>query len=126
MDTEWDKKVLRVFLGLDRSRREVGALGIDSDLVVRDRNMVFGSINSVANVEKEAEQVLFGTLNRKIERIKNDIKKYETKLSEKSNLWKEYQLEDLKEKIADLSEKLVDVELLKIKDESKIDSLKLY
>ena len=38
---------------------------------------------------------------------------------------KEYQLEDLKEKIADLSEDLVDVELLKIKDESKLDSLKL-
>ena len=87
--------------------------------------MVFGFINSVTNVEKEAEQVLFETLNRKIERIKNDIKKYKTKLSEKSNLWKEYQLEDVKEKISDFSEKLVDVELLKIKDESKIDSLKL-
>ena len=116
---------MRVFLGLDRSRREIDALGIDSDSIVRDRNVVFGFINSVANVEKEAEQVLFETLNRKIQRIKNDIKKYKTKLSEKSNLWKEYQLEDLKEKIADLSEKLVDVELLKIKDESKIDSLKL-
>ena len=125
MDTEWDKKVLRVFLGLDRSRREIDALGIDSDSIARDRNMVFGFINSVTNVEKEAEQVLFETLNRKIERIKNDIKKYKTKLSEKSNLWKEYQLEDLKEKIADLSEKLLDVELLKTKDESKIDSLKL-
>ena len=74
MDTEWDKKVLRVFLGLDRSRREIDALGIDSDSIVRDRNMVFGFINSVANVEKEAEQVLFETLNRKIQRIKNDIK----------------------------------------------------
>ena len=125
MDTEWDKKVLRVFLGLDRSKREVHALGIDSDSIFRDRNMVFGFINSVRNVEKEAEQVLFETLNRKIERIKNDIKKYKTKLSEKSNLWKEYQLEDLKEKIADLSEKLADVELLRIKDKSKIDSLKL-
>ena len=116
---------MRVFLGLDRSRREIDALGIDSDSIARDRNMVFGFINSVTNVEKEAEQVLFETLNRKIERIKNDIKKYKTKLSEKSNLWKEYQLEDLKEKIADLSEKLLDVELLKTKDESKIDSLKL-
>ena len=36
--------------------------------------MVFGFINSVGNVEKEAEQVLFETLNRKIQRIKNDIK----------------------------------------------------
>ena len=80
----------------------------------------------MANVEKEAEQVLLETLNRKIERIKNNIKKYKAKLSEKSNLWKEYQLEDLKEKITDLSEKLVDVELLKIEDESKIDSLKLH
>ena len=65
--------------------------------------MVFGYINSVANVEKEAEQVLFETLNRKIERIKNYIKKYKTKLYKSkqnfSNLWKEYRLEDLKEKI---------------------------
>ena len=61
--------------------------------------MVFGYMNSVANVEKEAEQVLFETLNRKIERIKNYIKKYKTKLLEKSNLWKEHRLEDLKEKI---------------------------
>ena len=43
--------------------------------------MVFGLINSVSNVEKEAEQVLFETLNRKIERNKTDIKKYKTKLS---------------------------------------------
>ena len=64
-------------------------------------------------------------MNKTIERIKNDIKKYKTKLLEKSNLWKEYQLEDLKEKIADLIEELVDVELLRIKDESKLDSLKL-
>ena len=81
MDTEWDKKVLRVFLDLDRSRREVDALDIDSDSLVWDRNMVFGLINSVPNVEKEAEQVLFETLNRKIERNKTDIKKYKTKLS---------------------------------------------
>ena len=43
--------------------------------------MVFGLINSVPNVEKEAEQVLFETLNRKTERNKTDIKKYKTKLS---------------------------------------------
>ena len=66
MDTEWNKEVLRVFLCLDRSRREVDALGIDSDSIVRDRNMVFGYINSVANVVKEAEQVLLETLNTKI------------------------------------------------------------
>ena len=87
--------------------------------------MALGYINSVTNVEKEAEHVLFETLNRTIERIKNYIKKYKTKLLEKSNLWKEYQLEDLKEKIADLTEELVYVELLKIKDEPKLDSLKL-
>ena len=87
--------------------------------------MVFGYINSVANVKKEAEQVLFETLNGKIERIKNDNKKYKTKLLEKSNLWKEYQLENLKEKISDLSEESSDVELIKINDESKLDSLRL-
>ena len=64
-------------------------------------------------------------MNKTIERIKNDVKKYKTKLLEKSNLWREYQLEDLKEKIVDLTEELVDVELLRIKDESKLDSLKL-
>ena len=64
-------------------------------------------------------------MNKTIERIKNDVKKNKTKLLEKSNLWREYQLEDLKEKIVDLTEELVDVELLRIKDESKLDSLKL-
>ena len=64
-------------------------------------------------------------MNKTIERIKNDVKKNKTKLLEKSNLRREYQLEDLKEKIVDLTEELVDVELLRIKDESKLDSLKL-
>ena len=114
-----------MFLGLVWCRREVDAFCIDSDSIVGDRNMVFGYINSVANLEKEAEQVLFETLNRKIERIKNDNKKYKTKPLENWNLWKEYQLEDLKEKIADLSEESVDVKLIKIKDESKLDSLRL-
>ena len=88
MDTEWNKNVLRVFLGLDTSRMEVDALSIDSDSIVRDSIMFFGYFNPVGNMEKEVEQVLLETLNRKIERIKNDIKRYKTKFLEKSNLWK--------------------------------------
>lgn len=45
--------------------------------------MVFGYLYSVTNVEREDKQILFETLNRKIERIKNDIKKYKTKFSAK-------------------------------------------
>ena len=45
--------------------------------------MVFVYLYSVTNGGKEDEQVLFETLNRKIERIKNDIKKYQTKFLEK-------------------------------------------
>ena len=45
--------------------------------------MVFGYLYSVTNVEKEHEQILLETLNRKIERIKNDIKKYKTTFLEK-------------------------------------------
>ena len=67
---------------------EVDALSIDSDSIVRDSIMVFGYFNPVGNAEKEVEQVLLETLNRKIERIKNDIKRYKTKFLEKSNLWK--------------------------------------
>ena len=45
--------------------------------------MVFGYLYSMTNVEREDKQILFETLNRKIERIKNDIKKYKTKFSGK-------------------------------------------
>ena len=45
--------------------------------------MVFVYLYSVTNGGKEDEQVLFETLNRKIERIKNDIKKYQRKFLEK-------------------------------------------
>ena len=45
--------------------------------------MVFVYLYSVTNGGKEDQQVLFETLNRKIERIKNDIKKYQTKFLEK-------------------------------------------
>ena len=31
MDTEWDKKVVRVILGANRSRSEIDKLGMDSD-----------------------------------------------------------------------------------------------
>ncbi|CAB4016395.1 Hypothetical predicted protein [Paramuricea clavata] len=35
LDTEWDKKILRVILGATRTRAEVDALGIDSDSQVK-------------------------------------------------------------------------------------------
>ena len=41
MDTEWDNKVLRVILGLSRSRAEIDKLGIDSYSIIQDRKSVF-------------------------------------------------------------------------------------
>ena len=36
IDTEWDRKVARVLLGSDRSRKEVKELGIDPDNINQD------------------------------------------------------------------------------------------
>ena len=124
MDTEWDKKVLRVLLGLNRSRSEVDALGIDSDAIVKDKNMVFEYINSMSVVEEEAEKILIETLNRKYERMNGEIKRHKRQLIEKSNFWKEYQLEEIKEKIDNLNKELFNIDLLKRKDKSKLDSFK--
>ncbi len=35
-DTEWDRKVARVFLGVNRSRTEICTLGMDSDSIKKE------------------------------------------------------------------------------------------
>ena len=38
LDTEWDRKIVRVILGENRSRSELDSLGIDSDSICQDQH----------------------------------------------------------------------------------------
>ena len=40
MESEWDKKIVRVLLSANRSRAELAKLGIESDYIVSQRNSV--------------------------------------------------------------------------------------
>ena len=40
VDSEWDKKIIRVLLGTTRSREELEKLGIKSDNIAKDQEYV--------------------------------------------------------------------------------------
>ena len=58
LDTEWDKKVLRIVLGATRSRAELDVLGIDSDSLCKDEQCVFGYLEQLKEIEEEATCVV--------------------------------------------------------------------
>ena len=57
MDTEWDKKILRVVLGLSRTRKEIDMLGINSDTVLKDRETIDNFFEKCEQLTGEAKKV---------------------------------------------------------------------
>ena len=72
-DTEWDKKVLRVVLGMTHSRSELDELCIDS--INCDRKAVFGYSGLYEDATKEAETIISNSLHKRLEKCSSGLKK---------------------------------------------------
>lgn len=86
MDTEWDKKVLRVVLGITRSRRELDELGIDSDSITSDRKAVFDYSELCEDAMKEAEAIMNSNLHKRLEKCTSELKQKEKLLTTKIDI----------------------------------------
>jgi len=118
MDTEWDKRVVKVLLSLTRSKTEVDELGIDSDTTSQDQKYIFEFLEQMKDVEAEAKSNINKNIDKTEERLKSKINKLKFQLSQKSSLWKTYQIDDLKDKIDILEGDLEHTKLIG-KDETK-------
>ena len=58
VDTEWDKKVIRVLLNVNRSRSEIDQLGMDSDNVLQNIEEVNTIIKERLNAKIAAEDMV--------------------------------------------------------------------
>lgn len=99
VDTEWDRKVVRIIIGATRSRSEIESLGIDPDSLCKDEKDVFGLINLNDEIEDEANKTVIDNLQNLIDKKKEDLSQQKRLLQEKENLWQQHQVDDMKEVI---------------------------
>ena len=118
LDTEWDKKILRVTLGATRTRAEVDALGIDSDSLCQDKQCVFGYLDHLEEIEKEAASAVAQEIDKRIEKKENLLYSKKKLLNSKEGLWSRTQIEEESENIEDLKNVVDSLKKLKEEEES--------
>lgn len=105
MDTEWDKKILRVVLGLSRTRKEIDMLGMNSDTVLKDRQTIDNFFDKCDELKNEAKKVVKNKLiHQKVQAQELMLKKQRLLLAKKK-LWSELQINQQTECIEDLQSK---------------------
>jgi hypothetical protein len=117
LDTEWDRKVLRVVLGANRSRSELDSLGIDSDSICHDEQSVFDYIRELVQIEKESESIVDEELKQRIHKKEEVIEK-EILLRSKQNIWSDMQVKEVTEDIQELKTALESLKSLKVEEET--------
>ena len=106
MDTERDKKILRIVLGLSRTKKEIDMLGMDSDEVLEDRETIENFFAKCEQLKGEAKKVVKSKLMRKKLHAQELISKKQYLLSAKQKLWSELQVNQEMECIEDLQRKI--------------------
>ena len=118
LDTEWDRKIVRVILGANRSRSKLDSLGIDSDSICQDQQNVFDYLHQLGEMEKEAESAVDEELNRRIHKKEELIEKKETLLCSKQNIWSDIQVEEARDDIHELKSAVEFLQSLKMEKET--------
>lgn len=117
MDTEWDRRVFRVFAAMGRTNEEFSALGFKSDLRKADKEKVEGLVGDMKDIEIEAEKMVMDGLESKKKRVEEKVKEHTRIVNEKQHKWTEIQLSERKEAIEDLQEEIAKTELFIARDE---------
>ena len=118
LDTEWDRKIVRVLFGANRSRSELDSLGIDSDSICQDQQNVFDYLDQLDEIEKEAQSAVDEELSRRISKKEKIIGKKETLVSSKQNIWSDTQLQEAMEDINELKSVVKSLQSLKMGEET--------
>ena len=103
MDSEWDKKVMKVLIGATHTKRELTTFGIGSR-INKYTYFVFSNVEKRVELENEAKNLVTNNLKRKADNLSKLIKKEEFNLTQKRQKWNDAQLNGLKDRIEDLDE----------------------
>lgn len=99
LDSSWDRKVLKVALGNNLSKKTQIEMGIGSR-VFNYEDQVFETIEAKKKAKQEAESNVMIDLQGKIKKAEKNLLNTKKKLK-KENVWSRTQLEELKKHIED-------------------------
>ena len=116
MDTEWDRKILRVILSLSRTRKQIDELGMNSDSIIKEQAAVFEYFERQKDVEKEAEELVVKRLQNQQNALMEKLKKVKQQMNLKQDIYTPSQLQDLKDDREDYETRLENVESLLAND----------
>ena len=119
LDTEWDRKVFRVFLGGSRSRSEFDNLGFDSDNMCKDKTEVFGFIEKMEEIETEAKTIVEENIKKNLEKKESLVASKIAIVASKQDVWEVKQLEGMKDEIASLEDEVASLQELIDQQNSK-------
>ena len=110
MDTEWDRKVLRMILGADRSRTELSKLGIESDLITQITAEVLDVVKQRLDAKDTAEEMVSEKLQNKREKISEIVASLKKRKNFNQEKWNKEQMEDLNQTIDIYKDRLTETD----------------
>ena len=106
VDTEWDRRVMRVMIAAGRTNPEFEDLGFNSDLRSKDKKRVQDYIALNEMLQNEARTLVGNDLVNKKKKITAQIQRKKALIMEKKLKWTETQIGEREEELEKLTEKL--------------------
>lgn len=99
MDTEWDKKVARVFLGALHSLAELEELGITSETTAGLATKVLEIAKECQNAKSAAKDIIALSIKEKLQSFKADVANKQALLKIKKTDWPADKIHEMEEEI---------------------------
>ena len=95
MDTEWDKKVARVFLGALHSLAELEKLGVTSETTAALTTQVLETAKECENAKIAAKDMVTLRIKEKLKSFKADVANKEALLKTKKADWPAHKIHEM-------------------------------
>ena len=105
VETEWDRRVLRVMISTGRTNEEYENLGFKSDTRNSDQKKIKTYLQFTAGLDVEAKAAVAHQLELKKQKLHEKIKKKKRLLLEKKFKWTECQIAEREEELETLTER---------------------
>ncbi len=91
------KKIIRALIAVNKSRKEIQKLGMDSDRVVKNIDLVKQAIKERTEASQQAEAIVRERLYKQLKSAQVKVKAYENTHVLKADRWTKPQLDDIQE-----------------------------
>ncbi len=112
MDSEWDKKVVRIILGAVYSLKELSKLGMDATKVAANTSQVLEMAKECKNAHIAAEDIITQNIEEQIKSAKTEADKKEALVLQKRAHWPVEKITELEEEIKKVQDHAKDMENL--------------